>query len=93
MIEIYGFPEDKVICPNCRNAVRLCELNGVPYVFYPVISDLVRGNFVRNMPVTLELMGRLGIESAEQISVPQIFIDGNHLGGLTDLKLFFKEKK
>lgn len=90
IIEIFGFPEEKMICMNCRNAVRLCQINGVDYKFYEVIEDLVGGKFIRNVPVTKDLMSRLNLSSADKISVPQIFVGGVHIGGLQDLKNYFK---
>lgn len=90
LIEIFGFPEDKIICMNCRNAVRLCEMHGVNYEFHNVIDDLVGGKFIRNPDVTIDLMKRLGLTSSDKISVPQIFVDGEHIGGLYDLKNYFK---
>ena len=90
LIEIFGFPEDKIICRNCRNAVRLCEMHGSNFKFYHVIDDLIGGKFIRNPEVTLDLMNRLGLTSSDKISVPQIFVDGEHIGGLQDLKIYFK---
>lgn len=89
-IEIYGFPEDVIICPNCRNAERLCKLHGVNYTFHPIIDEIVQGRAVRNIENTHTLMRRMGKSSSDTIKVPQIFVNNEHIGGLQDLKNYFK---
>lgn len=94
MIEIFGMPEDKLVCPNCRKAVQLCKDHGFEFKFYPVFTDIVKGKLLKNEPVVRDLMQRLGQTDNTPIQVPQIFVDGKHIGGLQDfraeMKLFTK---
>ncbi|QCG76062.1 Glutaredoxin 1 [Pseudomonas phage vB_PaeM_MIJ3] len=69
-VEIYG----KENCPHCKNAVQLCEMRGLEYYYYDV-SDQETG-----MELITELTNRIGTRPK---SVPQIFIDNQHVGGYT----------
>lgn len=89
MIEIYGFPHDVMNCPNCRNAVKMCELNGADYKFYPLIDGIFRGKLIRNKENTDELLRRLG-QTDDNVSVPKIFVDGEFIGNLGDLREYFR---
>lgn len=93
MIEIFGFREDKIMCPNCMKSKRLCEENGVEYKFHSVITDLIAGKIIRDIEVTKDLVARMGWTSEDPISVPQIFVNGEHVGGLYDLRVYFKRGK
>lgn len=90
-VEIFGFPADKILCPNCRAVVKLFEERGISYTFYPVILDLVQGKLIRNMPVQEDLMSRMNWTTSDPINVPQVFIDGKHIGGLYDLRVYLKQ--
>lgn len=91
MIEIYGFPSDKVMCPNCRKSVQMCEDKGLEYIFKPIIDDLIGGKFIRNIPNTRELVNRMNWPDTHPINVPQIFAYGSHIGGLGGFKEYCKE--
>ena len=60
------------LCGFCSNAKRLLKKKGVTFTEYDVTFD---GNKRREMSARAE--GRT--------SVPQIFIDGKHVGGCDDL--------
>lgn len=93
MIEIFGFREDKIMCPNCMKSKRLCEENGVEYKFHSVITDVVGGKAVRDVPVVKDLVARMGWTSQDPINVPQIFLDGKYVGGLQELRIYFRSGK
>lgn len=59
-------------CPYCRMAVRLLEKKGVEFEEYRV--DL-------NPSLREEMMER----ASGSHTVPQIFIDGKHIGGCDDM--------
>ncbi|WP_265571185.1 glutaredoxin 3 [Sphingomicrobium nitratireducens] len=62
----------KATCPYCIRAKRLLDMKGVEYVEYELHS----------MPEKREEM----IQRAHgRTTVPQIFIDGEHVGGCDDL--------
>ena len=64
----------KFTCPYCVRATRLLESKGIPYKEIPVD----RGGEPRE-----EMLAR----SNGRTTVPQIFIDGRHVGGCDDLMM------
>lgn len=62
----------KSFCPYCARAKRLLDEKGVPYEEY----DISGGGAKRE-----EMIQRAG----GRTTVPQIFIDGQHMGGSDDL--------
>ena len=62
----------KMTCPYCVRAVRLLEAKGVEYDAYPVDSGGAKKQ---------EMVQRAG----GRTTVPQIFIDEQHVGGCDDL--------
>ena len=58
-------------CPYCMMARRLLDSKGVSYTTYSIDG---------NSQVKSEMMNRSG-----RHTVPQIFIDGSHIGGFDDL--------
>ena len=68
-VEIYTLST----CPFCRRAKQLLDQKGVNYTEYPVDGD----EAARDAMVTRGTNGRR--------SVPQIFINDQHIGGSDDL--------
>jgi glutaredoxin 3 len=62
----------KAFCPYCSRAKALFDRKGVAYVEH----DITMGG-----PKRVEMLGRSNGAS----TVPQIFIDGAHVGGCDDL--------
>ncbi len=61
-----------LFCPYCARAKSLFEKKGVDYVNIDIIEDTSKRD---------EMMARSGGRQ----SVPQIFINGEHVGGCDDL--------
>ena len=61
-------------CTYCKQAVQLCEMRGLEYV-YKDISDPLDGE--QTLTELTESMG------STPRTVPQIFVDGQHVGGFT----------
>ena len=61
-----------LFCPYCSRAKSLLDRKGVKYINFDIIED----NSKRE-----EMLKRAG----GRTSVPQIFIDGEHIGGCDDL--------
>jgi glutaredoxin 3 len=61
------------VCPYCVQAKRLLGERAIPYDEIDVSSDEARRD---------EMIERAG----GRRTVPQIFIDGNHVGGYTELR-------
>jgi glutaredoxin len=77
MIEIYGKPN----CAYCEQAKQLLESRGIPYQYIEVVAtaattgdQISREDFVEKFP------------SAKM--VPQIVVQGQHLGGFAELKQY-----
>lgn len=62
----------KSTCPYCIRAKTMLEMKGVQYREYEVAGDRAKLN---------EMIERSGGRS----TVPQIFVDGRHIGGCDDL--------
>ena len=62
----------KAFCPYCSRAIRLLEGKGAAYEEY----DITMGG-----PKRAEMIERSG----GRTTVPQVFIDGRHVGGSDDL--------
>ena len=61
-----------LFCPYCARAKSLLEKKGVDYVTIDVMEDSTRRE---------EMLKRTG----GRRTVPQIFIDGEHIGGFDDM--------
>jgi glutaredoxin 3 len=61
-----------LFCPYCARAKSLLERKGVKYINFDIIEDVSKRE---------EMLKRAG----GRTSVPQIFIDGEHIGGCDDL--------
>lgn len=66
-------------CPYCINAKRLLRENNMKYIEKEV---------VKNKKYLQEMKRKTG----GQTSVPQIFIDGKHMGGFTELQTYLENK-
>ena len=60
-------------CTYCARSRRLLEANGLHYVDYDVSVPEHLAEYRRRLP--------------RQRSLPQIFVDGEHIGGFEDLQL------
>lgn len=75
--EIYGSPN----CAYCKQAMFLCETEGIEYDYFCMIKDFDKA---------IKASERAGVAFR---SAPQVFIDGKHVGGFTDLEKFLNELK
>ena len=70
----------KAFCPYCSRALRLLDAKGV---------DVEEFDISMGGPKRTEMLDRAGGRS----TVPQIFIDGRHIGGSDDLAALEREGK
>lgn len=80
-IEIYG----RLTCPYCTRAKALAEkmqteLTDVEFTFIDMIAEGIS---------KADLEPRVGKPVA---TVPQIFVDNQHIGGCTDFQAYVKQK-
>jgi glutaredoxin len=62
----------KNACPFCVQAKALLELRGIEYEERNVSTDWTREQLLEAVP--------------DARTLPQIFLDGQHIGGFTDLR-------
>ena len=62
----------KDACPFCVQAKALLELRGIEYEERNVSTDWTREQLLEAVP--------------DARTLPQIFLDGQHIGGFTDLR-------
>jgi len=67
------------VCPYCIKAKKLLEQKGVPFDEIDVSNEEARETMIRR--------------SGGRRTVPQIFIEGFHVGGCDDLYAFEREGK
>lgn len=67
----------KGYCPYCKAAKRLLKQKGLRYKEYEVDKNLKQ----------LQTM----LQRSKRRTVPQIFFDGQHIGGFDDLQAYFKQ--
>ena len=70
----------KAFCPYCTRALRLLDSKGVQ----PEEYDITMGG-----PRRAEMIDRAG----GRTTVPQVFIDGRHIGGSDDLAALDRQGK
>lgn len=78
-IEIFTIPT----CPFCRKAKELFDDNYLDYNEYDISRD--EEEMRKKLGVKFNIKG--------QVTVPQIIINGKHIGGYTDLKEIVKDGK
>ena len=61
----------KEICPYCVKAKNLLQRKGVKFSEIKITDDAIREEMIK--------------KSGGRMTVPQIFINGNHVGGCDDL--------
>lgn len=64
-------------CPQCDQAKHLLNLRGVAYEERTVGQGWTREQLLESVPTAR--------------SVPQIFLDGEHVGGFTELQRYFSQ--
>lgn len=75
-IEIYTKPS----CPYCINAKKLISSKNLEYTEYTVGKDGITKQTIIDR-----------LNGGTISTVPQIFIDGNHIGGYTELVKYWKD--
>lgn len=90
-VEIYGFAPEFYTCAPCINAKRLCEMkkekHDIDMDFFSVAKGRTEsGKPVLDSRVTDELCRRMQRATIVGMTMPQIFIDGEHIGGFDKLK-------
>lgn len=72
-IEMYSMKN----CPYCEKAKKLLYDNKIMYKYY-----MLDENYTKQ-----ELAERLGVDATSRITLPQIFLDNESIGGYNELKM------
>lgn len=65
----------KYHCPYCDQAKSLLKMKGIEFEERNISEDWTKEQLLEAVPTAR--------------TVPQIFVDGQHIGGFTELKAFF----
>lgn len=88
-IEIFGFAPEVYNCNPCNNAKRLCDQKGWDYEFISMADSVSeRGKPVINQALATELKSRLPGVPMLGMTMPQIFVDSQHIGGFDEFRAF-----
>ena len=79
----------KTYCPYCTKAKALLNSKGIEYKEYLVSAD---ANTVTESTTTLVTREQLLERAPSARTVPQIWLDGQHIGGYTELENYFAKK-
>lgn len=94
-IIIYGFDSKLKYCMYCELAKTFCKAKYIKPIFKSIIKEntnLPEG-YEFDVDVVSELLQKLGKEELKGTTMPQIFVNGNHVGGYTEFKETFDEYK
>ena len=69
----------KTFCPYCDKTKALCEREGLEYSYKELDKDFTREEFFNIFPTAR--------------TFPQIKIDGNDIGGYTELEAWWQNKE
>ena len=83
-IEIYGWDPASFKCNPCLKAKRLMESVKLNYEFKPIPKNM-------ESEIKEELIHRLKQDNIELKTLPQIFVNGELVGGFTETKLFMRK--
>lgn len=88
-VKIYGFDSSLKYCMYCEMAKKLCARKKIDFDFISVIKKADNKDGYKLIPgIENELVKLLGKSELKGTTMPQIFVDGNHIGGCDDFKKF-----
>lgn len=87
MFKVFGYIPSVYNCAPCMNAKRLLDAKGYEYEFISVADSSTGGVPNLNEHVIDELEVAIG---TRRMTMPQIFKDGQHIGGFDQLKEYIR---
>lgn len=75
----------KETCPYCAKAKKLLDKSGISYQYHDVIKDSAA--LYRMIPEVKAIIGE-----KTPVTVPQIWIEGNYIGGCSDLETWLAQR-
>lgn len=83
LVEIFGFDPESFVCKPCINAKNLAMSRKMNYKFYPIAKVSASEEHRANK---MELTNRANAINLVVETMPQVFIDGVHIGGFDQFK-------
>ena len=88
-VKIYGFDSSLKYCMYCEMAKKLCARKKIDFEFISIIRKADNQDGYELIPeIESELIKLLNKPELKGTTMPQIFADGNHIGGCDDFKKF-----
>lgn len=75
----------KETCPYCAKAKQLLDKSGISYRYHDVVKDSAA--LYRMIPEVKAIIGE-----KTPVTVPQIWIEGNYIGGCSDLETWLTQR-
>lgn len=75
----------KETCPYCAKAKQLLDKSGINYQYHDVVKDSAA--LYRMIPEVKAIIGE-----KTPVTVPQIWIEGNYIGGCSDLETWLTQR-
>lgn len=75
----------KETCPYCAKAKQLLDKSGISYRYHDVVKDSAA--LYRMIPEVKAIIGE-----KTPVTVPQIWIEGNYIGGCSDLETWLAQR-
>ncbi|MBD0786212.1 glutaredoxin [Vibrio sp. Y2-5] len=75
----------KETCPYCAKAKQLLNNSGIKYQYHDVVKD--SASLYRMIPEVKAIIGE-----KTPVTVPQIWIEGNYIGGCDDLEKWLEQR-
>ncbi len=75
----------KETCPYCAKAKQLLDKSGISYQYHDVVKDSAA--LYRMIPEVKAIIGE-----KTPVTVPQIWIEGNYIGGCSDLETWLAQR-
>lgn len=94
-VEIYGYDPQFYTCAPCINAKRMCELKKEKFNIDLTFKSVAKGKTESGKPIldtaiTSELCKRLQRSTVMGMTMPQIFINDEAIGGFDKLREILK---
>lgn len=80
-IEVFGFHEDDRYCQYCEQAKSLLKRKKLPFTYYPLRDEKAKE----------DLLKRLNKADLTGTTMPRVFINGELIGGYTELNEYFRK--
>lgn len=85
LVEIFGYDPECFTCKPCINSKNLSSVRGINYTFLPIGKPDMTDEHKANRAEMLQRAVNLNYEVK---TLPQIYVDGTHIGGFDEYKKY-----